>query len=42
MSNGADQDQLELFRDSIRRFAQKYLQPDYEQWEKEGMVPREF
>ena len=30
-----------LFRDSVRKFIQKEISPRYDQWEKEGIVPRE-
>lgn len=32
---------LELFRDNFRRFLQEYIAPDYESWEKQGLMPRE-
>lgn len=32
---------LELFRDNFRRFLAEYIQPHYEKWEKEGIMPRE-
>ena len=31
----------ELFRESVQRFIAKEIQPYYEQWEKDGVVPRE-
>jgi len=31
-----------LFRDNVRRFLQAELEPNIEEWEKEGLVPREF
>lgn len=32
---------LELFRDNFRRFLAEYVQPHYDRWEKEGIMPRE-
>ena len=32
---------LELFRDNFRRFLAEYIQPHYDTWEKEGIMPRE-
>ncbi len=32
----------EQFRDSVRKFFDKELVPHHEQWEKDGIVPREF
>lgn len=37
-----DQAELELFRDNVRRFLENEIQPHYEQWEKEGWMPREY
>ncbi len=31
---------LELFRDNFRRFMAENIKPHYEQWEKEGLMPR--
>lgn len=31
---------LELFRDNFRRFLAEHIQPHYEKWEKEGLMPR--
>ncbi|MGG1677179.1 acyl-CoA dehydrogenase family protein [Neobacillus sp. NRS-1170] len=31
-----------IFRDSLRKFLNKEALPHFEQWEKEGLVPREF
>lgn len=31
-----------LFRDSVRKFFDKEMKPHHEEWEKEGIVPREF
>ncbi|MGE3298526.1 MAG: acyl-CoA dehydrogenase family protein [Porticoccaceae bacterium] len=32
----------ELFRDTARRFYREELEPNIEQWENEGIIPREF
>ncbi|MDC0662961.1 acyl-CoA dehydrogenase family protein [Marinobacter sp. SS21] len=32
----------ELFRDNVRRFFRTELEPNIEQWENDGVVPREF
>lgn len=32
---------LELFRDNFRRFMAEHIAPHYEQWEKEGIMPRQ-
>lgn len=32
----------ELFRDNVRRFYREELEPNIEQWEKDGVVPRSF
>ena len=31
---------LELFRDNFRRFMNEHIAPHYEQWEREGLMPR--
>lgn len=31
---------LELFRDNFKRFMQQYVAPHYEQWERDGIMPR--
>lgn len=31
---------LELFRDNFKRFMHEHVAPDYDQWEREGMMPR--
>ena len=31
---------LELFRDNFRRFMNEQIAPNYEQWEREGLMPR--
>jgi alkylation response protein AidB-like acyl-CoA dehydrogenase len=35
-------EELELFRENIRRFIDAEVQPNYEQWEKEEIFPREL
>ena len=35
-------DDQEIFRDQVRRFFEKELQPNLERWEKEGIVDRKF
>lgn len=35
-------DELELFRDMVLRFFEQEVEPHYEQWEKDHMVPREL
>ncbi|PTQ88896.1 acyl-CoA dehydrogenase family protein [Agitococcus lubricus] len=34
--------ELEQFRDMVRRFLDKEIKPFYEQWEKDGIMPREI
>ncbi|TCB80666.1 acyl-CoA dehydrogenase family protein [Acinetobacter sp. ANC 4173] len=31
---------LELFKDNFKRFMQEHIAPDYDQWEREGIMPR--
>lgn len=31
---------LELFRDNFKRFMQEHIEPEYAQWEREGLMPR--
>ncbi|TCB36235.1 acyl-CoA dehydrogenase [Acinetobacter sp. ANC 4910] len=31
---------LELFKDNFKRFMQEHVAPDYDQWEREGIMPR--
>ncbi|EOR06567.1 acyl-CoA dehydrogenase family protein [Acinetobacter tandoii] len=31
---------LELFKDNFKRFMQEHIAPDYEQWERAGIMPR--
>ncbi|KOY00769.1 acyl-CoA dehydrogenase family protein [Pseudomonas nunensis] len=38
----SDKPELQLFRHNVRRFVQNEIVPHYEQWEKAGIVPREF
>lgn len=35
-----DEKDIELFRDTVRKFLQKAVAPHYAQWEKEGIFPR--
>ena len=37
-----DNSELELFRDTVRRFFAEECAPNYERWEKEGRIPQEF
>jgi alkylation response protein AidB-like acyl-CoA dehydrogenase len=37
---GADSAELQLFRDSVRRFLRDQVEPHYERWEKAGIMPR--
>jgi acyl-CoA dehydrogenase len=32
----------EMFRDQFRKFVERELVPHYDQWEKEGSVPRDL
>jgi acyl-CoA dehydrogenase len=34
--------ELTLFRDTVVRFLKEAVEPHYERWEKEGIIPREF
>lgn len=31
---------LELFRDNFKRYMNEHIAPHYEQWEREGIMPR--
>lgn len=31
---------LELFRDNFKRFMQEHIEPEYAQWERDGLMPR--
>jgi len=31
---------LELFRDNFKRFMNEHIAPQYDQWEREGIMPR--
>ena len=42
MTAVVDQEELNLFRDNVGRFVENEMLPHYQQWEKDGMVPREF
>ncbi|MDX1992157.1 MAG: acyl-CoA dehydrogenase family protein [bacterium] len=35
-------DEHRMFRDSVRRFVEKEIKPYHEQWEKDGLVPRDL
>ncbi|MCC5809489.1 MAG: acyl-CoA dehydrogenase family protein [Ectothiorhodospiraceae bacterium] len=37
-----DQSEVELFRETLRRFLEKEIAPHYEQWERQGVFPREL
>ncbi len=37
-----DQEELNLFRDNVRRFIQNEILPEYEKWEKAEIIPREL
>ena len=37
-----DQNEIELFRDNVRKFLEKEIAPHYDQWEKEEKFPREL
>ena len=37
-----DQNELDLFRDNVRRYVESKIMPHYEQWEKDGIIPREI
>ena len=34
--------EFELFRDSYRRFLKEQVAPYYEQWEHDGLIPRDL
>jgi acyl-CoA dehydrogenase len=36
------QEEHEIFRGSLRKFLEKEAYPNYEQWEEDGIIPREF
>lgn len=38
----SDDQDLELFRQNFQRFLTEYVAPFYEQWEEEGLIPREL
>mgnify|MGYP003598861331 FL=1 len=31
---------LELFRDNFKRFMHEHIEPEYAQWERNGLMPR--
>ena len=37
-----DQNEIDLFRDNVRKFLEKEVQPHYDQWEKDEKLPREL
>lgn len=37
-----EQSEIELFRDTVRKFLEREVAPHYEQWERDGMFPREL
>jgi len=37
-----EQSEIELFRDTVRRFLEREVAPHYDRWEREGMSPREL
>jgi alkylation response protein AidB-like acyl-CoA dehydrogenase len=37
-----DQSEIELFRDTFRKFLQREVAPHYDQWEREGLFPRDL
>lgn len=37
-----DQNEIELFRDNVRKFFEKEVSPYYDQWEKDEILPREL
>jgi len=36
------QEEHEIFREAVRKFLDQEARPHYLEWEKEGMIPREF
>lgn len=39
---GCDKEEVELFRDMVRRFLEQEVAPHYEAWEKNHLIPRAF
>lgn len=37
-----DQGEIDLFRDTFRKFLQQEVAPHYDQWEREGLLPRDL
>lgn len=37
-----DQSEIELFRDTFRKFLEREVAPHYDQWEREGLFPRDL
>jgi alkylation response protein AidB-like acyl-CoA dehydrogenase len=42
MTTAVDPAELELFRDTVRRFFSEHVEPHYPAWEKAGIMPREL
>ncbi len=42
MTDKIDQEEINLFRDNVRRFVDNELVPHQEQWDRDGIVPREL
>lgn len=36
------QEEHEIFRESLRKFLEKEAYPNYEKWEEDRIIPREF
>ena len=41
-SNALFEENHDIFRESVKRFIKKHVTPFHEEWEKEGVVPRDF
>ena len=37
-----DQNEIDLFRDNVRKFLEKEVAPHYDQWEKDEKLPRDL
>lgn len=42
VATAIDPAELALFRDNVRRFMETEAKPHFEQWEKDGLMPRDF
>ena len=42
VNNALFEENHDIFRESVKRFIQKHVIPYHEEWEKEGVVPRDF